>query len=123
MINKQFLCNVFFKGIEINTALLIFYKNLIKNKLVKYKIARYRENVKIGDMYLCATMFNNVLLCTYYTLSELFKFHYMILLFFNSMSYIYFFKTVNWIQKFILCSACNIDNIQVTGYFLININN
>lgn len=46
MINKQFLCNVFFKGIEINTALLIFYKNLIKNKLVKYKIARYRENVK-----------------------------------------------------------------------------
>lgn len=74
-------------------------------------------------MYLCATMFNNVLLCTSYTLSELFKFHYMILLFFNSISYIYFFKTVNWIQKFILCSACDIYNIQVTGYFLININN
>ena len=139
MINKEILCKIFCKNIQIKDNHLVLNRKSIKNKLVKNIVKEYKKNATEKGMAspysygILQEGFKNRGLCdkeqlfALYALSEILKSDYLALLYFDIGNYIYFFNAVDtesleteiilWNNKF------NVDDFYITEYGSVLIEN
>lgn len=106
MVNKELLCKIFCRDIEITNNHLTLNGKLIKNKLVDNIVKEYKSNAKqgmtspysyriINEGFKRKGMCDNEQLYELYALSDILKSNYLALLYFDAGNYVYFYNAVD----------------------------
>lgn len=106
MVNKELLCKIFCREVEIINNHLVLNKKIINDKLVDNIVHEYKSNAKKGmttpysfgiitDGFKRRGMCDSEQLYELYALSGILKSDYLALLYADVGNYIYFYNTVD----------------------------